>query len=281
MKNWKRKLAVVWMLSFAANLYAWDSNGHKLIAEIAYENLQPNAKKTVMQMLQTSGPWYSHPLSFSSSAAWADWIRTSTLQYNTWHYINLPYCGIDKCVYRKVKAPNLVTAITLESRILQDKKAGAVEKGMALRFYLHWIGDIHQPMHTINYYSVHYPQGDAGGNLYLLQDSLYSNLHAFWDAGCGLWSQNIPLSRRQLQDLAKAWQAQYPQEVFAGALAQKDPLTWAEDSHALAVKYAYEVTPKHYLTVEAKKNAQIICQKQIVLAGYRLAQSLNAWYARP
>ncbi len=276
-----RVVALILLTILPSLLYAWDSNGHKLVAEIAYENLKPNVKKTVMQMLQTPGPWYPHPLSFRNSAVWADWIRPNTSQYDTWHYINLPYCALNRCFNQKITTPNIVTAIILDATILQDKKASAVEKGTALRFYLHWLGDIHQPMHAISYYSSRYPQGDAGGNRYLLQDNLYNNLHVFWDGGCGLWPQNTTLSRRQLQTLAKVWQAQYPQKEFTAVLAHKDPLSWAKDSHALAVEYAYKAAPKHYLTVQAQKNAEIICQKQITLAGYRLAQNLNAWYATP
>jgi S1/P1 Nuclease len=269
----------IFFIILSPSLYAWDSNGHKLVAEIAYENLTPNAKKTVLQLLQTPGPWYSHSLSFSNSAAWADWIRPNTSQYDTWHYINLPYCGDNVCLNDAIVSPNVVTAITLDTAILHNKGASAEEQGQALRFYLHWLGDIHQPMHTISYYSAGYPQGDAGGNRYLLQDSLYPNLHAFWDGGCGLWPQNKNLNKKQIRALAKQWQALYPSQEFRIALADKNPLNWVKDSHTLAIEYAYEAVPQHYLSLKAQRNAQIVCQKQIVLAGYRLAQNLNAWYA--
>lgn len=276
-----RKAVAVFIFIFATHLYAWDSNGHKLVAEIAYENLTPNAKKAVLQLLQTPPPGYSHPLSFSNSAAWADWIRPNASQYDTSHYINLPYCGSGVCLNQKSASPNIVTAIELDTAILQNKEADAITQGQALRFYLHWLGDIHQPMHTISYYSSTFPQGDAGGNRYLLQDNLYPNLHAFWDGGCGLWPQNISLNKREVRTLAKEWQALYPPQKFTDALADNDPLNWAQDSHLLAIKYAYEAAPQHYLNLKTQKNAQIICQKQIILAGYRLAQNLNAWYAKP
>jgi hypothetical protein len=274
-----KKVVAVVIFAFTTNLYAWDSNGHKLIAEIAYENLTPNAKEAALQLLQTPGPWYPHPLSFSNSAAWADWIRPNTSQYDTWHYINLPYCGSDICLNQITASPNIVTAIQLDAAILQNKEASAVEQGAALRFYLHWLGDIHQPLHAISYYSSSYPHGDAGGNRYLLQDSVYPNLHAFWDGGCGLWPQNKNLSKRDIRTLAKEWQALYPPKEFAAALADNDPLNWAKDSHALAVEYAYEAAPRHSISLKAQKNAQIVCEKQIVLAGYRLAQNLNACYS--
>lgn len=271
----------IFFIILSPSLYAWDNNGHKLVAEIAYENLTPNAKKAVLKLLQTPGPWYSHSLSFSNSAAWADWIRPNTSQYNTWHYINIPYCGSDSCLNQTIASPNIVTAIQLDAAILQNKEASAVEQGAALRFYLHWMGDIHQPLHTISYYSSSYPQGDAGGNLYLLQDSAYPNLHAFWDGGCGLWPQDKNLNKREIRTLAREWQALYPPKAFSAALTDKEPLNWAKDSHTLAVEYAYEATPEHSISQTAQKNAQIVCEKQIVLAGYRLAQSLNAWYAMP
>jgi hypothetical protein len=277
----KRWLLFFFGITLSPILFAWDSNGHKLVAEIAYENLSPTTQKTVLQLLQTPGPGYTRRLSFSNSAAWADWIRADMPQYSVLHYINLPYCGSRACFYKKTAEPNIVTAILQEALLLQDQNAAPAEKGAALRFYLHWLGDIHQPMHTISYYSPSYPQGDAGGNLYLLQDDVFPNLHAFWDDACGLWPQNRSLSKNQLQALAKRWQGLYPQRDFSVALADHNPLDWAKDSHALAVEYAYEAAPQHYLSLKAQKKAQIICQKQIVLAGYRLAQSLNAWYAVP
>ncbi|MCD6045642.1 MAG: hypothetical protein K0R48_805 [Gammaproteobacteria bacterium] len=276
-----RKTVAISMSIFATPLYAWDSNGHKLVAEIAYENLTPYAKRTVLQLLQTPPPRYLYPLSFSNSAAWADWIRPSTSQYDTWHYINLPYCGSDFCPNQKTASPNIVTAIAKDATILKNKQATALEQGTALRFYTHWLGDIHQPMHTIRYYSSSYPQGDAGGNRYLLVDSLYPNLHAFWDEGCGLWPQTKNLNKKQIRDLAKRWQALYPRQIFGAALADNYPLNWAKDSYALAIEYGYEATSQHHLSLKAQENAQVICQKQIVLAGYRLAQNLNAWYATP
>ncbi len=278
MRLLKKVIAVV-IFFFTTHLYAWDSNGHKLVAEIAYENLTPIAKKTVLQIVQTPGPWYSHPLSFSDSAAWADWIRPNTSQYDTWHYINLPYCGDTVCVNHKTASPNVVTAIAFDTAILHNKEASAEERGQALRFYLHWLGDIHQPMHTINYYSSSYPQGDAGGNRYFLVDSSYPNLHAFWDGGCGLWPQNKTLNKKQIRALAKQWQALYPSKKFTAALADKNPLSWAKDSYVLAIEYAYEAVPQHSVSLNAQKNTHIVCQKQITLAGYRLAQTLNAWYA--
>lgn len=266
-------------ITLSPSLFAWDSNGHKLIAEIAYENLKPNAQKIVMQLLQTPAPGYTRPLSFSNSAAWADWIRTDMPQYNALHYINLPYCGSSACFSQKTASPNIVTAILQDAAILQDKQANARTQGEALRFYSHFVGDIHQPMHAISYYSADYPHGDAGGNLYLLRHSEFANLHAFWDDACGLWPQNRSLSKKQLQTLAQHWQALYPQSDFGAALADDNPLDWAKDSHALAIRYAYEAIAQHYLSVKTQKNAQIVCQKQIVLAGYRLAQYLNTWYA--
>lgn len=276
----KKCLLFFFCISVSSTLFAWDSNGHKLVAEIAYENLNPNAQKTVLQLLNVPGPGYPHRLSFSNSAAWADWIRQEMPQYNELHYINLPYCANTVC-FQKVASPNIVTAILQDAAVLQNKKASLADRGEALRFYLHWLGDIHQPMHAINYYGTDYPQGDLGGNLYVLQDGLFPNLHVFWDKGCGLWPQNKTLSKNQLQALAKRWQVLYPQSDFSVALADRDPLNWAKDSQALAIRYGYKATPQHYLSAEAKKNAQVVCQKQIVLAGYRLAQNLNAWYATP
>ena len=260
--------------------FAWDSTGHRLVAEIAYENLTPQAQKEVNALLQVPGPYYSHRLSFDNAAAWADWIRSDTDQYNALHYIDFPYCGDKKCYHRAVPKPNIVSAIQYDATILQYHQGTLAQQGTALRFYLHWLGDIHQPMHAINYYQYSKKQGDAGGNFYALPQP-YNNLHAFWDDGAGLWPQDKKVSARQIKKIAETWQRQYPHNYFSQQLPDTDPMDWAKQSYELAIQYGYQATPNHDLSKTAQKNAQIICQQQIVLAGYRLAQNLNAWYARP
>lgn len=265
-------------LLIPSSLFAWGSNGHKLVAEIAYENLDLAVQKKVVTLLQITDANYRHPLSFSQSAAWADWIRSDKPELASWHYIDLPYCGHQVC-FQRVEQPNIVTAIFHEEAILKNRQASLSEQSEALRFYEHWLGDIHQPMHAITYYSPDYPQGDAGGNLYKLKGNVYPTLHAFWDGACGLWPPHQALSKKQLHNLAEKWQKQYPKSDFKIQLADQNPLNWAKKSHSLAIEYGYEALIDQNLSQNAQKNAQRICQSQMVLAGYRLAERLNACYA--
>ena len=78
---------------------------------------------------------------------------------------------------------------------------------------------------------------------------------------------NKNLNKREVRSLAKEWQALYPPKEFAAALTDEEPLNWAKDSHSLAVEYAYEAASQHSVSLKAQKNAQIVCEKQIVLAG--------------
>ncbi len=273
----KQKLFFLCLI-IPSSLFAWSSNGHKLIAEIAYENLDPAVQKKVVALLQITDANYRHPLSFSQSAAWADWIRSDKQESAPWHYIDLPYCGNQVC-FQSVGQPNIVTAILYDEAILKNSKASLSEQSEALRFYEHWLGDIHQPMHAITYYSLDYPQGDAGGNFYELKGNAYSNLHAFWDGACGLWPPHQALSKKQLENLAENWQKRHPKSDFKSQLADQNVSNWAKQSHTLAIEYGYEALIDHNLSQNAQKNAQRICQRQMVLAGYRLAERLNACYA--
>ncbi len=276
-----RVIVGVLFFCFAASVFAWDSNGHRLVGEIAYEHLTPSVQKAVLSDLDIPGPYYRHPLSFSNAAAWADWIRDETSQYDAWHYINLAYCEKKPCAAAAIKKPNLVWALEYEANILSHTKSSSKDRAQALRFYLHWIGDIHQPMHAINFYSPDYPKGDAGGNFFLLNDPQYSNLHTFWDQGCGLWPVEHKLSKTELKRLASNWQYTYPMSAFKTQLKDRNANHWAQDSHDLAISYGYDLFFDHQISASREKKAQTVCKKQIVLAGYRLAENLNFWYSSP
>ena len=60
-------------------------------------------------------------------------------------------------------------------------------KSIALRLYIHIVGDLHQPLHSASVYSYQFPDGDLGGNLFSIKYKDYPQLHRLWDAGCDLY----------------------------------------------------------------------------------------------
>lgn len=149
---------------------AWGTDGHRIIAAIALQHLEPAAGKEAERLLaQESGA------TLVSISTWADEHRSPVTA--AWHYINFPK---GNCEYEQERdCPDgkcVVEAIRKQTSILQfdvnDEK-----RLNALKYLVHLVGDIHQPLHA--------GWGeDRGGNSYQLQAFMRgSNLHAWWDSG--------------------------------------------------------------------------------------------------
>src|SRR5262249_16683826 len=188
-------------LFFAAPLaQAWGCKGHQTVALIAEKHLSPEAKQFVESVLKAHPidpalkRWCGNATSdqMVDAATWADDVRN---QYKNGpqHYIDIPrtakrsdtpslapFCEPEGCV---------TEAITIRIAILKDKSADAAKRADALRFLIHFVGDLHQPLHGVD-------NNDHGGNCVPVQffrvapelntrrpeDHDYSpNLHSVWD----------------------------------------------------------------------------------------------------
>lgn len=218
--------------------FAWNASGHKLVAQLAYMQLNDEVRAQVDHILNHQ---------FINASTWADQVRSQGNEtMNTWHYINLPNPGPQK---------NVVDAIRDSEKNLKDLNN--------LRGLIHWVGDVHQPLHTIG--------RDRGGNLFYLAKNPYGkNLHQLWDNGAGAL-QHIS----DLKKTATAWLNAYPPSTHQ--LEQTDPMIWAQESYLLATSQAYVgISPKTQPSPAYIENTQVLAKKQIVLAGSRLAQLLNS-----
>jgi nuclease S1 len=154
-------------LSFA---HAWGSQGHQVIALIAQDQFTPRAKVEVDRLLAIE-PGET----LASISTWADEHRNPAT--GPWHYINFPR---GDCVYNELRdCPDgrcAVVAIKRQMAIL-GPDATDEKKLAGLKYLVHFVGDVHQPLHA-GYLD------DRGGNQYQLQAFMRgSNLHAVWDSG--------------------------------------------------------------------------------------------------
>jgi hypothetical protein len=151
----------------AGEVYAWGDTRHEIICEVAFQELTPQARTQVRQLLQED-PDFSL---FSKACTWPDYPRTRAGE----HFVNLPRSasglGDDPC---PVEAPCVVTAIAADLAVLSQASAPAPDKLVALKFLGHWVGDVHQPLHVSF-------QDDRGGNAMRAQGPCGDNLHAVWD----------------------------------------------------------------------------------------------------
>ena len=171
---------------------AWGCKGHQTVALLAEKHLTPEAREWVMKLLS------ENPIdaklnrycggavrdAMADAATWADDVRGER-KNGPWHYIDIPrgskrsplepYCGAEGCVTR---------AISEQLAILRDPKADAAKRAEALRYIIHFVGDLHQPLHTVT-------NADEGGNCLPVKyfrrsphehnHSFSPNLHSLWD----------------------------------------------------------------------------------------------------
>ncbi len=276
----KIKYSLLLILLIPCIALAWNSTGHKLVAEIAYQHLSRPAKHQVRSLVQTFSQRHKHFRSLQMLAIWPDvLVRKGITAFNTWHYIDTPYSQDGVRAPRYINPANVVWAIGQAKTVIQDPQANRFQKARFLAFLAHFVGDIHQPLHCIELYSKRTPHGDRGGNLYLINAGKVKKLHTYWDRGLGLFSTYYPKFPRrfyQIRKLAKIIEKRYPPSFFGKKkILDNNPEDWARESYRIAKNFAYTIPWKSKPTTEYITKGQQIAEQRIALAGYRLAVELN------
>lgn len=255
---------IVLLLGFVAafvlpvDACAWSAKGHRLIANLAERQLTPAAMVQVRALLAVDSA--SH---LSDIASWADELRgdpkRAALGKATapLHYINFQDA---RCVYQPAQDCRdgrcVVMAIDRYAAVVADRSRSVAERAEALRFLVHFVGDVHQPLHA-GYRS------DKGGNDFQVQiKGKGSNLHSVWD-----------------RDVLASRGLDWPQH--ADALAAGKPLAaggtakdWAEQSCRITRDGG--VYPKKRRIDDAYlQRERPIAERQVRLAAARLAALLN------
>jgi len=239
---------------------SWGVTGHKTVADIAGNHLTPKAKAAVAELLGSQ--------SMADVASWADEVR-STPEYKSTgpeHFINVPL-GLthDQFTEQVMKMPedNAYKALESYADVLYDTKSTKEQKTTALKFIIHIVGDMHQPMHVSR------AEDKDGNTIQVRYDGKGTNLHSLWDSKL--------LEHGGLNDVQLT--EQYDQ-LSSGQIAQwqKTPvLDWAWES--------YQISTQLYEAVE-KANGNVIddayyskympiIQQRLARAGIRLAGLLN------
>ena len=252
--------AVVGALMLTAGAaFGWGPEGHRAVAMIAAQNLTPEVRNKVQAMLTPHE-------TLAAISVWADDIREEHAETGPWHYIDIPLAASTIDMEHECRAGNCVVAkITEFESVLKNKSADPAERREALEFVVHFIGDLHQPLHCAD-------NNDQGGNkVQVIFFGQPSNLHAVWDGG---------ILRREKQygeQLATTLESRITPEQKA-AWAQGSVADWALESHALAVRVAYGRLPTGTtpdLSDDYANAALPVVEEQIEKAGVRLAHLLN------
>jgi hypothetical protein len=168
-----RLLRYACALLFAGSpaLFGWGREGHAIIADIAAKHLSDRARRQVAVLLGEN-------VTLASIASWGDEVRPQRPETSTWHYINIPIAGAKKEWADYCPSSGcLPKAIEQMSATLRSPAASREQKAEALKFLVHFVGDLHQPLHVGE-------RGDRGGNdVPAMLNGRPWNLHSAWDTG--------------------------------------------------------------------------------------------------
>jgi hypothetical protein len=206
------------------------------------------------------------------------------LQHRYWHFDDLPF-STDGTTLQSPEEPNAVTQIRALTAALADPAVSDDVKSYDLSWLLHVVGDIHQPLHATSRFTQGDADGDGGGNGVTLCvrgkacSDRYNTLHGFWDGALGN-SESVH-SALVLACVVSGGTSSHCLPDADDAAAQiTDPGEWARESLELAKTVAYRspIGPAkgpYYVTTRYKQRVGSTAEKQVALAGARLANLLE------
>lgn len=247
---------------FPAPASAWSRDGHRIVGHLAAAEMSPQARAEVARLLAGEPD-----RTLAGISDWADTLRENDAVRGRasapWHYINFASrsCRFDPP--RDCRNGDCVVgAINRNFLVLSDHKRPSAERRDALKFLVHFVADVHQPLHAS-------PRADKGGNDFQVNlDGRGSNLHRIWD-------RNL-IERRGLAPHA-----------YASALRRKPPLPHDPTlaSTTPAVDWALEscrivdqsgLYPRKRVIDDAYLDAhRATAERRLREAGSRLAALLN------
>ncbi|MEO6785305.1 MAG: S1/P1 nuclease [Chthoniobacteraceae bacterium] len=280
-------ICLAWLVLFTPSIsWGWGPGGHMIVAQIAFDRLNPKAKAQAAKLLAIPidpAAISAKDRDFVNAAHWADDLRPFQRfdSFKALHFIDQPFSA-DGTALPKLPTPNIVTALTDNVNILKTSKDPNAQ-AQALRFIIHFVGDIHQPLHCATRVDKLHPTGDRGGNeLTIRINGKKNELHSYWDGGIGSFPKAgahfAPPPLAQIPPAAATAMAGNPDTD--PKLKLKSPFafkTWARESFTMAKAVAYNGiqdggTPSAAYNTKATATAR----QRVAWGGYRLAALLNA-----
>jgi hypothetical protein len=281
----RKSLLALAVLLITSQARAWSDLGHEVTALIAYRHLVPTARAALDALLASDTDTLTAG-DFASRATWADKYRNAHRETASWHFVDIEIDQPDlevACFGFPTLPPKawaslgpaqdcVVNKIDEFAAELKSPSTPAAERILALKFLVHFVGDLHQPLHAADHH-------DRGGNCVSLSPPLdaQNNLHAYWDVSV---INALGHSAAQIADQLDA-------RLNAGDI--KDwtagpPRSWAMDTFEIGRRdaYALPATPTCQsggsvtLTPAYRAQAEKDAATQLQKAAVRLAALLNA-----
>lgn len=266
----------------STTVQAWGPQGHRLVALVATNHLTQTARQNVR--------WLLGDASLADVAIWADQYREENSQTSFWHYVDIPLdatsydrdrdCPTQPGVLARGRGDRwrdcAMDRILYNEERLANTSLDRADRAIALKFLVHLIGDLHQPLHALGV--------ERGGNG--IPVSAFGSTTCTYDEGTpypcnlhGVWDTTL-IAQRRLDD--RQYLAALEQQIKRhhwDRIATGSPEEWAMQSHALA-KVA--LLPPQANVDERYYRAQMpVIDEQLALGGLRLAAVLNRSFSRP
>ncbi|HUL19596.1 MAG TPA: S1/P1 nuclease [Steroidobacteraceae bacterium] len=277
-----RALWLLLLLAHAPLALAWGPQGHRTVGAIADRLLTPEARTQVQRLLADDRDKFGNPsgrTTLEAVSVWSDEIYGTPAARPRWHYDNTPVCG-----------PVLIGAVCRDgdcaseqlkrlSRVMADAQAAPRERNEALKWVVHLVADLHQPLHAAD-------NADRGGNdvqvaLAGVKTRGRESLHRAWDndfVRLALQARDHQQPPADLGPLVSGAQ------TLLGEAGAGDPDSWASESNHLARNVAYRypgfacgAVPQHIVVLDQAyvASAADLVRERLLLAGARLANLLN------
>jgi hypothetical protein len=292
------------LLSAVPAAQAWDLFGHHVVGAIAWEELSPSARLAACDLLQKAPadsdlpgllPPGPRPVEarcrelFIKAQGWADLVRDEIwsnrkerYDHPDWHYVNrfwTPGPSGPRPLPERGTLGELGNRLPESIARSRDGSLPGSERALSLAWVLHLTGDVHQPLHSSSRVTDLDPEGDRGGNDFLLGDLESPNLHALWDS-------ILRRARRQshgesyfrwVTRVGGELAEKYPRAGLAREIEVESPEAWSREGAALAMSSAYPAGLERGAPFASRYPEDVfaIAARQAALGGYRLAALLE------
>jgi hypothetical protein len=255
-------LAVIFCTIFSPRMWAWGCTGHEVIASISLQNLQKldaangsNVAQQVETLLTSQSHTYPDryckdlgldPIAYF--ATWADDHRQVDPSTASRHFWDIPLHVASATASEYCNQGCVIQALQQQIPILQNKNADPQTRVIALMYVIHFMGDMHQPLHEED-------NNDRGGNCVPVTflsdapkattpDNYSPNLHAIWDTDLvetiGKVNRDSADAKSQSESFASSLQTQYETDVNQALRGSTDLIAWANQAHAIATAISYK-----------------------------------------
>ncbi|MGH8144304.1 MAG: S1/P1 nuclease [Steroidobacteraceae bacterium] len=271
MATWKAAAvaSILWAsILVPSTARAWGGEGHRIVALIAADRLTPAAHARVADLLGADVR-----ADMEAVSTWADEIRKKRPGTERWHFVDIEISAQRYDAARDCPRGDCVVAqIRKDERLVADDRLARPARAEALRFLIHFVGDIHQPLHCADH-------RDRGGNaVRVMFGGEETNLHAVWDTAVVRALGEDPAA------VAGGLEAQVTQQEMR-AWSRGGPVDWANESFSIAKRAIYGPLGGAYgkrqpiqLPDDYAMRERPLAAEQLEKAGVRLATVLNALF---